>query len=406
MKKFAKMSLVAAIVVAGTVASAQPLAEAIKNVDVSGAATYRYDDSNTDSGSSSANFYKITTNLKSKVTDDVTFNSSIQAANNATNDAQKLDTQSGADSNLDIALTKANFSYTGIKNTTIILGKQSIQTPWTASAGSAISFNEQTGTGLVAVSTLGPVTAIGAYFNQTNFDNLVNTDIVTGTNVLTSAFNGSEDVYAAALLGNIGPVALDAWYLALDGENAVPGVDTSFDSYTLGANFKLTFGDVKFGMDLRYTALSFDELAAATYLGQTDEKSSLAKIKLTAKTGIFSAKVAYGVTDKDGGLVALDKHSKAAMTGWLTKLNGQRDSQYLQTTIAAQVLPNLNLALNYNDLDSDVTGNAADASEVFAQLTYKMSKNLTALVRIGQAEYADDSNKDKDAGRLHIIYKF
>ncbi|XPV52300.1 MAG: major outer membrane protein [Halarcobacter ebronensis] len=44
MKKFAKMSLVAALAVAGTAASAQPLAEAIKNVDVSGTVAYRYND--------------------------------------------------------------------------------------------------------------------------------------------------------------------------------------------------------------------------------------------------------------------------------------------------------------------------------------------------------------------------
>ncbi len=44
MKKFAKMSLIAAIAVAGTTASAQPLAEAIKNVDVSGTVVYRYND--------------------------------------------------------------------------------------------------------------------------------------------------------------------------------------------------------------------------------------------------------------------------------------------------------------------------------------------------------------------------
>ncbi len=70
MKKIVKLSLVTALAVLGTTVSAQPLAEAIKNVDVSGAIVYRYDDNNSDAkGSSSANFYKATTNLKSKVND-------------------------------------------------------------------------------------------------------------------------------------------------------------------------------------------------------------------------------------------------------------------------------------------------------------------------------------------------
>jgi ACT domain-containing protein len=51
MKKIAKLSLVAAVAVAGlTTANAQPLEEAIKNVDVSGSVVYRYNDYNGQDG--------------------------------------------------------------------------------------------------------------------------------------------------------------------------------------------------------------------------------------------------------------------------------------------------------------------------------------------------------------------
>ena len=44
MRKISKLSLVAAVAVAGfSTANAQPLEEAIKNVDVSGSVVYRYD---------------------------------------------------------------------------------------------------------------------------------------------------------------------------------------------------------------------------------------------------------------------------------------------------------------------------------------------------------------------------
>ena len=66
MKKIAKLSLVAAVAVAGfTTANAQPLEEAIKNVDVSGSVVYRYNDydnNNTtgvDSDNDAENNYKI-----------------------------------------------------------------------------------------------------------------------------------------------------------------------------------------------------------------------------------------------------------------------------------------------------------------------------------------------------------
>ena len=88
MKKIAKLSLVAAVAVAGlTTANAQPLEEAIKNVDVSGSVVYRYNDWNNDKSGSlkdaSDNNYKIGLNLSSKVNEDVKFNSRFLVADMA-----------------------------------------------------------------------------------------------------------------------------------------------------------------------------------------------------------------------------------------------------------------------------------------------------------------------------------
>src|SRR5574344_555337 len=84
MRKISKISLVAAVAVAGiTTVNAQPLEEAIKNVDVSGSVVYRYDNfhkktvNNAERGKGDAgkNNYKIGLNLGSKVNDYVKFNS-------------------------------------------------------------------------------------------------------------------------------------------------------------------------------------------------------------------------------------------------------------------------------------------------------------------------------------------
>ena len=79
-----KYSLVALFALSNiSFVNAQSLENAIKNVETSGTVAYRYNDyeestSSTDiadKGSDSTNLYKIALNLKSKVNDDVVFNS-------------------------------------------------------------------------------------------------------------------------------------------------------------------------------------------------------------------------------------------------------------------------------------------------------------------------------------------
>ena len=86
MRKISKLSLVAAVAVAGfSTANAQPLEEAIKNVETSGSVVYRYDNSQNDVATSNqsrdTNSYKIGLNLSSKVNDYVKFNSRFLIAN-------------------------------------------------------------------------------------------------------------------------------------------------------------------------------------------------------------------------------------------------------------------------------------------------------------------------------------
>ena len=67
MRKISKISLVAAVAVAGfSTANAQPLEEAIKNVDVSGSVVYRYDnfDNSLDSGLNTGAVDRVDRNSK------------------------------------------------------------------------------------------------------------------------------------------------------------------------------------------------------------------------------------------------------------------------------------------------------------------------------------------------------
>ena len=179
MRKISKISLVAAVAVAGfSTANAQPLEEAIKNVDVSGSVVYRYNnyDNNgvTPKGDQTeSNNYKIGLNLSSKVNDYVKFNSRfIVGADDtydfATTNARKDNVGGTTDGSVNVALSQAYFGLTAIPNTVVNIGKQGLTTPYTVAVD--INGNEQTGSGILALSTFGPVTGGLGYFNNQNID--------------------------------------------------------------------------------------------------------------------------------------------------------------------------------------------------------------------------------------------
>ena len=404
MKKIAKLSLVAAVAVAGlTTANAQSLEDAIKNVETSGSVVYRYNDYKNDvtDGSDTNNNYKVALNLSSKVNEDVKFNSRFLVANEDGNFAGPLDTQNDGYTNPDVSLSHANFGYTGIANTTITAGKQGLATPWTVAIDS--DGNEQTGTGILALTTVGPVTFAAAYFNQTNLDKSTDASFdgtklynsVTGTSVV----DGSIDIATVGAIVNLDAVTLDAWYLdAAD----------LFDSYTIGAKADLDLSDVKLGVDARYASLNLD--------ADNTPAHSMAKIALTAKAGIVNGKVAYAMTDKDGGLTALDNDATTTLLGWNLTSNGKSDADYWQVVAGVDILSNLNLSANYGNLQYiSAAGSTTDVEEeeIYAQLVYKMSKNLSTYVRYGT--YTKESTaagartveiNDDVRGRAQIEYTF
>jgi hypothetical protein len=435
MKKIAKLSLVAAVAVAGlTTANAQPLEEAIKNVDVSGSVVYRYNDYRNDATgavanpSSNDNNYKVGLNLASKVNDDVKFNSRFVVGQPSVNGGAALaDGNSGfaslnssdhGDQNVDVTLSNAYFGYTGLKNTTVNVGKQGLTTPWTVAIDS--DGNEQTGTGILALSTVGPVTLAAAYFNQTNLDH--STDAVlngtklyagTATTAATGVLDGAADIATVGAIATFEPVTVDAWYLNLK--------DT-FDTYTVGAKSALDLSGVKVGVDARYAGLSFDNNVAQALsavispTGPVEDKNDMAKLVLTADAGLVDGKIAYAMTGKEGGLTALDNDATTTLLGWSLTSNGKADADYWQAVLGFDILSNLNLSANYGNLQYITAANSTtdvEEEEVYAQLLYKMSKNLTTYVRYGTYTKettaqgaATVENNDDVRGRLQVEYTF
>ena len=444
MRKISKISLVAAVAVAGfSTANAQPLEEAIKNVDVSGSVVYRYD--NADEGRLNAanqrnttdrNRYKVGLNLSSKVNDYVKFNSRfiVGGADSgwAATGAKKNGTNVGAnnrtngDVNPEVALSNAYFGFTAIPNTIVNVGKQGLTTPYTVAVD--INGSEQNGTGILALSTFGPITAGAGYFNNTNFENLTEINLTqsigSGSGTYNLELDAGRDMYVATVQGDLDFVKLEAWYA---------GLQNTFNSYTFAATSKIDLAEnAKLGLEARYVALNLtDDVVGLNKVARNNHLNGVARVSnnggtdngmfrlaVDGKFSIVNARLAYTKTDKEGGLTALDQDAKNTSLGWYITSNGYADADYFQAALGVDILDNLNFTAHYGNLSSDTQSAGAKfvglddtkAEEIYGQLTYKMSKNLSTYLRYGNYEEKVKStgvkSVDQDLGRLQVAYTF
>ncbi|MGJ0338896.1 major outer membrane protein [Aliarcobacter cryaerophilus] len=422
MRKISKLSLVAAVAVSGlSFANAQPLEEAIKNVDVSGSVVYRYDnfgggdnlrDSRTD-----ANRYKIGLNLSSKVNDYVKFNSRFIVGSQANGGFASLDAKkdTGTDGQADVSLSNAYFGFTAIPNTVVNVGKQGLATPYTVAVD--INGNEQTGTGILALTNFSVVTLGAGYFNNTNLGNSTELNSGLALGVGQGGLAGGADMYVATAQADLDFVKLEAWYA---------GMQDTFNSYTLAATSNIDLAEnAKIGLEARWVYLGWENEAKDTvataynrafdYLkdvnpgftgADIDKKNSMFRLAVDGKFSIVNARVAYTKTDKNGGITALDQDAKNTSLGWGITSNAVADADYWQAALGADILDNLNFTVHYGNIkgfDGDYKAN-----ETYGQLTYKMSKNLNTYLRYGTLEQKVDGDKilDQNRGRIQVAYTF
>ncbi len=387
MKKITKLSLITTLAL-GSVSfvNAQALEQAIKNVDVSGTVTYRYndyEDTNGKDSSSSTNLYKIALNAKAKVNDDIVANTRFIVGSNNGAAEVGLNTQKDGDSQVNVSLSEVNFTYTGIENTAFTFGKQGLATPFTIHRDSI--GNEQTGTGIVAVTNVGPITLAGAYFNQTNLGE----DVGELSNMV--GLNGDENVVFVSAMANFGGINIDASYV---------DVQDFFDAYTLGLSASYNIDSINLNPYARYTSLDLDN---------NSNDNVLWKVGMRAKLGIFGAHLGYGKTDKEGGIAALDYSAETGYDEhWRVTLTGISDASVVYASVDAQILPKLNIALKYSNLDAKSLSNSTDQEEIYTQVSYQMSKNFAGYVRFGQYDREIKNARDIDStiGRLHVQYSF
>ena len=144
------------------------------------------------------------------------------------------------------------------------------------------------------------------------------------------------------------------------------------------------------------------------------------RLAVDGKVSIVNARLAYTQTGKNGGLTAVDQDAKNASLGWFITSKGVPDAKYWQAALGADILDNLNFTLHYGKIKAkDQTNSTKNfavdltdykAQEVYGQLTYKMSKNLTTYLRYGNKKQKEVSSGDKfddqTRGRIQVAYTF
>lgn len=227
---------------------------------------------------------------------------------------------------------------------------------------------------------------------------------INGNNTGKDVFSGGADAYVATLQGDLDAVKLEAWYM---------GLQDTLNSYTLVAKSNIDLDqDAKIGLEARYVNLKLDN---DVFQDDDNNKNAMYKLAVDGKFNIVNARVAYTQTDKKGGLTALDQDAENTSLGWAITSNGVENAKYWQATLGADILSNLNLSAHYGNLKSKETDNGRygfdmKQQEVFAQLTYKMSKNLNTYLRYGKYTEKEistgDREMDQTRGRVQVAYTF
>ena len=398
--KLVKLSL-ATIVAAGalsSVASAASLEEAIKNVDVSGYARYRYDAKNTNTSNSefNGNTHRFTTDIDFKSAIDDNFFGVIGFRYDS---KDKSGERAEANTQVEQALNVRQF-YLGYTagNTTIQAGRQVLGTFFTDDmVGTGIKFLNKDITGL----TLAGIA----------FDNL-QADGDIGTGKLWIGANGDQKVYdrnlyGVAAIGSYDPVSFQVWYAALDSVAQLYALDV-----TLGVNLG--------GADLSLQAQYAGSAMWANNARIRDEQTGLQNVELDDGQfwAIKAGAEAFGF-DASVGYVNIDtKNNRASLISFEDQgdfITAGQDLLDYTLIEADQSIYFVTAGYKFNDylrVGADYVGAKYDnettsykGSEVVLRADYKYNKKLNFKALFSNIDRDSGENDDKHL-RFEARYNF
>ena len=397
--KLVKLSL-AAIVAAGaltSVASAASLEEAIKNVDVTGYARYRFDSK--DSGTNTANKHRFTSDVNFKsALDDNFFGVLGFRYDSIDNSGERFDarTMVGQDDNGNdnfgqtFNVRQVYLGYTA-GNTTVTAGRQVLGTFFT---------DDMVGTGIKLLNS----DISGLTLAAIAFDNLQD-DGDIGTGALTLGSNNAEyvydrNLYGAAAIGSYDPVSFQLWYAALDSVAQLYVADV-----TVGANLG--------GVDLSLQAQAAGSSMWADNAGLGGNTVLLDDAifwaaELGAKAFGFDGSVGYVQFDTDEiSLISFEDQGSFIDAGedLLNYTAFAGDNKYWFVTAGYTFADKVRVGADYvaGEGSNGVTTRDVDRYEAVARVDYKYSKKLNFKAWYS---YINQENGQDDAKHLRFEARY
>ncbi|TWO23121.1 major outer membrane protein [Campylobacter hyointestinalis] len=403
--KLVKMSL-AAVVAAGalsSVASATPLEEAIKNVDVSGFARYRYDNKNTKAAlngvDTSEGSHRFTSYVDFKAALDDNFYGILGLRYDS------RDISGDADGRTNVGVNDQGAEEFGqtfnvrqfllgyqVGNTTIQAGRQVVGTFFT---------DDMVGTGLKVLNT----DITGLTLAAVAFDDLQNDPDIGTRNLGT--FN--NNLYGVAAIGSYDPVSFQVWYAVLQNITDLYAVE-------LAANFDIT-EDLSLGAKAQYAGSNIDggiKNNPALTAGLSLDDADFWAIEATAEGfGLdFSAGYIDFSADKDkSSVISYEDAGSFIKPGEdlldYTFFNGE--NKYWFVTAGYSFLEKFRVGVDYvsgkNKTRAGVVDSEVEASEIVYRASYDYSKKLNF-----QAWYSsidrDSNQNDVNHFRFQAKYSF
>ena len=430
--KLTKISLAALVALGAfsSVASATPLEEAIKNVDLSGFARYRYtnnkrtgeySNTKTESGSLAGHNFKMVTNFKAAIDDN--FFGVIGLRYNATDNSgdNTQDDQGSAGKGTDKTDTTTGFGvhqfYLGYKigGTTITAGKQEIGSYFTDDAiGTGVRVVNQDIEGLTLTALA--FDAIEGDDTESDGDLYAAKD-AKGNDINRVKVYDFGNLYAAGIAGSYNPIDFQLWYASLTNLADLLAADVT-------ANFAIN-DDISLGGRINYVNSTADASAKSHLSKSIDASNGVANYndgnfyagELTASLFGLDARLGYmGWKVQDKGVTSFAFEDKGSLidVGELTLDPTWADGKAnLIYATAGYTFDKFTVGADY--IKGHIKHAAAPGEngkekveEITPRFAYQYSKKLefSSYYAFKTSKFADQEKKKEDQFRFEAKYSF
>ena len=408
--KLTKVSLAALVALGAfsSVASATPLEEAIKNVDLSGFARYRYTNDDTKNSTtiptkkhSAGHVFRMQTAFKAAIDDNFfgVLNLRYEAKDNSG------DATAGTDKTNTTGSFGVYEMYLGYKvgNTTVTAGKQLLGTFYDA--------KDLAGTGIKVVNTDVPgLTLAAAAFDAIESESMDTNGPLVGDLVDGSLFSDSSaNIYYLAALGNYDPLSFKIAVANISEVATLYGADA-------GVSFNVT-DDINLNLKGQFVHNDSDhkDVADANFWA-IQAGTKLFGAKLNAGYLDFDAKnkdnnkISFATLDGNGDLINPTKILNGVMSGgrqYYNNIKGNNDYWFVK---AGYDIDKFGFGAGYTQgkgYSWELGKERAKRSEWSLDASYKYSKKLTFLSWYAAAkDKKDGASFKQDRIRFEAKYSF